>query len=290
MLDAVGIVNALECWTGPIVVQKLGGGISNDNFLVEYGEKRYVVRVNTDVLEHGVLRINDANCNRAAATAGIAPEVFYATENALVIRFINGKTLTEEDIRDDQTLRNILELIKKTHTEAVRLIRGPVCAFWPFRICRDYAFFLEENNSQFGSLLPHLRKQNDRLETYIGSVSLVLGHNDLLAANMIDDGTRLWLIDWEHAGLTSPLFDLANLSTNNGLTATQENWMLEHYFEKPCDEHLAHRFAAMKCASLLREAMWGMVSQINSHLQFDYAAYAQEHLEQFEKQYDALDQ
>ena len=47
-------------------------------------------------------------------------------------------------------------------------------------------------------------------------------HNDLLAANLIDDGEHLWLIDWEHAGLTSPLFDLANLSSNNVLSNSQE--------------------------------------------------------------------
>jgi thiamine kinase-like enzyme len=290
MLDAVQIVKTLDCWTAPITVQKLGGGISNDNFQVEHDGKHYVVRVNTDVPEHGVLRINDANCNRAAAAAGVAPEVFFATENALIIQYIDGKTLSEEDIRHDETLRDLLVLIKKTHVEAARLVRGPVCAFWPFRICRDYAFFLEENNSQFAPLLWRLRQLNDQLETYIGSVSLVLGHNDLLAANVIDDGARLWLIDWEHAGLTSPLFDLANLSTNNGLTTTQENWMLEYYFEQPLKEHLAHQFAAMKCASLLREAMWGMVSQINSRLDFDYVAYAQEHLDRFEQHISQLDQ
>jgi thiamine kinase-like enzyme len=136
--------------------------------------------------------------------------------------------------------------------------------------------------------IPRLREVNERLETIVGQIRPVLGHNDLLAANLIDDGERLWLIDWEHAGISSPLFDLANLSSNNGLAASQETWLLETYFERPLDENLLRRFHAMKCASLLREAMWSMASEITSALDFDYVAYTTEYIGRFEAEYDRL--
>ena len=60
--------------------------------------------------------------------------------------------------------------------------------------------------------------------------TLVFGHNDLLPANLIDDGSRLWLIDWDYAGFNSPLFDLANLASNNQLAEEQEAWLLEAYY------------------------------------------------------------
>ena len=129
---------------------------------------------------------------------------------------------------------------------------------------------------------------NDRVERIVGPVDIVLGHNDLLAANFIDDGMRLWLIDWEHAGLSSPLFDLANLSSNNGLSEAQDTWLLENYFERAGDSLLRHRFQAMKCASLLREAVWSMVSELTSTLDFDYAAYGAENMARFEVEYDRL--
>ncbi|VAW12392.1 Choline kinase [hydrothermal vent metagenome] len=288
MNDAEAIAAGLPCWTGPVRPVRLEGGISNDNFLIEDEGQKFVVRVNGDVPEHGVLRINDANCNRAAAAVGVAPAVRYAAPNAMVVEFIDGRTLAGEDICDQKNLERFLPVLKRTHTHAFRQLRGPVCAFWPFRVCRDYAFFLEESASRQMHDLARLRDINERLEASVGAFTPVLGHNDLLAANFIDDGTKIWLIDWEHAGLTSPLFDLANLSANNGLTEAQDRWLLETYFERPLDDELAHRFGAMKCASLLREAMWGMVSEITSKLEFDFAAYSAEHLTRFNAEYTRL--
>ncbi|MFV2093464.1 MAG: phosphotransferase [Hyphomicrobiales bacterium] len=282
MEKADAIAAGLPCWSGPVSPVRLEGGISNDNFLVEDGGRKYVVRVNGDVPEHGVLRINDVNCNRAAAAVGVAPAVIHAEPGAVVIDFIPGRTYGENDVSDQTNLERILPVLKRTHIEGFRQIRGPVCAFWPFRVCRDYAFFLEENASRHVGDLPRLRDINERLETAVGAFTPVLGHNDLLAANFIDDGEKIWLIDWEHAGLSNPLFDLANLSANNGLSKIQDCWLLENYFEQPLDDELQARFLAMKCASLLRETMWGMVSEISSSLDIDFAAYTAEYKTRFE--------
>ena len=278
----------LPCWSGPVMPVRLTGGISNENFLVDDGGRRFVVRVNGDVPVHGVWRQNDAGCNRAAAAVGVAPAVHYAEARAVVVNFVEGRTYLAEDVRQAANLAKILDLVRRTHGQAVHQLRGPVCAFWPFRVCRNYALFLAENDSRIIPELPKLAAVNQRLEALVGPIDVVLGHNDLLAANFIDDGERIWLIDWEHAGLTSPLFDLANLSSNNGLSQEQEIWLLETYFARAADEALLVRFRAMKCASLLREAMWSMVSEITSGLDFDYAAYAAEYMARFEAEYAGL--
>jgi len=111
------------------------------------------------------------------------------------------------------------------------------------------------------------------------------GHNDLLCGNFIDDGRRLWLIDWDYAGFNSPLFDLANLASNNEYSENLEKQLLEMYFEKTVFADLWKRYFAMKCASLLREAMWSMASEIHSTLDFDYVQYTTENLVRFEKTY-----
>ncbi len=116
----------------------------------------------------------------------------------------------------------------------------------------------------------------------MGRVSVVFGHNDLLAANFIDDGERLWLIDWDYAGFNSPLFDLGGLASNNELPAHSEDALLERYFEAALTDELRHRYAAMKCASLLREAMWSMVSEHSSSVDFDFVAYTDMNLRRFE--------
>ena len=125
-------------------------------------------------------------------------------------------------------------------------------------------------------------EEAEDLEGAVGPIELVFGHNDLLAANFIDDGARLWLVDWDYAGFNSPLFDLGGLASNNQLDEAQEDWLLENYFGDAVDDRLRRRYAAMKCASLLRESMWSMVSEIHSQLDFDYAAYTKENLHRFE--------
>ena len=107
----------------------------------------------------------------------------------------------------------------------------------------------------------------------MGQIDLVFGHNDLLPANFIHDGARMWLIDWDYAGFNSPLFDLGGLAANNGLSERQEARMLSSYFDRAPDAELWRKYKAMKAAAALRETLWSMVSEIYSEIDFDYAAY-----------------
>ena len=127
-------------------------------------------------------------------------------------------------------------------------------------------------------------------ERAVGPIDLVFAHNDLLAANFIDDGARLWLIDWDYAGWGTPLFDLGGLSSNNGFTASENDLMLADYFEKPVDDALRRKLQAMLAASLLRETMWSMISEITSVIEFDYVSYTQENLGRFEAAYVAFEE
>ena len=112
---------------------------------------------------------------------------------------------------------------------------------------------------------------------------IVFGHHDLLPGNVLDDGRRLWLIDWEYAGFGTAMFDLANLADNGGFDAGEENTLLQLYFGRAPEAATLRAFAAMKVASALREALWAMISEI--HLRApgaDYAAYARDCLAKFE--------
>ena len=133
--------------------------------------------------------------------------------------------------------------------------------------------------------MPDLLARVERLEQVVGSIDVVSGHNDLLAANFIDDGVRLWLIDWDYAGFNSPLFDLGGPVSNNQLSKSQTGFVLDRYFGT-VDAALRRRLAAMICASLLREAVWSMVSEVHSTIAFDYAAYTDDYLTRFELAWD----
>jgi thiamine kinase-like enzyme len=167
--------------------------------------------------------------------------------------------------------------------------RGPALIFWPFHVMRDYTARLTEEGSRMAPELPRLARAAEALERAVGRIDLVFGHNDLLAANLLDDGDRLWLIDWEYGAYTSPLFDLGNLASNNELARADERWLLEAYYDAPLTDDLWRRYAAMKCASLLREAMWSMVAELHSPLDFDYAGYTDDYLQRFDTAFAAFD-
>ena len=78
----------------------------------------------------------------------------------------------------------------------------------------------------------------------------------MLPANFLDDGKRLWLIDFEYAGFNTAMFDLAGAASNAGMTAEESEELLAAYFGQKPDAALLRSHAAMQCASLLREAMW----------------------------------
>jgi thiamine kinase-like enzyme len=271
----------LTIWHGEVEPRPLSGGTTNVNFIVENDGRRYVVRVGDDIPIHQIMRFNERAASQAAFFAGISPEVVHTEPGILVMRYIDGRTCTPADIRDPATLGKILPLLKRVHRDIPRFIRGPLLVFWVFHVIRDYAHTLDENGSKYASRLPDLLDVASSLELAIGPVDIVFGHNDLLASNFIDDGDRLWLIDWDYAGFNSPLFDLANLASNNEFERPQEEWMLSVYFGRPPDAELWRSYHAMKCASLLREAMWSMVSEIFSRLDFDYAAYTLDYMDRF---------
>lgn len=279
---AIAKALSLKIWKAPKNASAIEGGITNINVRLEDEGKAYVVRLGEDIPVHGVMRFNELAISKAACEAGLAPRVHHHEPGALVLEFIDASPLEEKDIQDPVLLPDLIELVRRCHHEVAHKLRGPVLTFWVFHVLRDYAATLRDSKSDHLHRLPDLMQAADALKNSVGPIELVLGHNDLLAANILRDGNRLWLIDWEYGGFNSPLFDLGGLATNNGLSADQERQMLELYFDTPLTDSLFHRYTAMKCASLLRETMWSMVSECHSAIDFDYAAYTVENLSRFQ--------
>ena len=287
--DPAARAAGLACWSGPVEPELITGGLTNTNFRVVDRGEPYFVRIGEDIPIHGVLRFNEVAAARAAEAAGLSPALIYSEPGVIVTRYVEGRTFAAEDVRDPANLERIVPLIELCHHEIPKHVRGPVLMFWVFHVIRDYAASLRDGQSRCVPMLGDLLQRAETLEQAVGPIEVVFGHNDLLAANFIDDGRRLWLIDWDYAGFNSPLFDLGGLASNNELSDEQETWLLETYFKRPVDVDLRRRYRAMKCASLLRESMWSMVSEIHSNLDVDYVAYTEENLARFERAYAAFE-
>lgn len=279
-------IRSLPLWNGQPDIAVLEGGITNRNYKVVDGNRTYVVRLGDDIPVHQISRQNEVSASRAAHAAGISPAVIHHQPGVLVLDYIVGRTLGPGDIRSGAYLERIVRLVKQCHRETGRYYRGPAMIFWAFHIIEDYAATLAASGSPHRSRLEELLAMSRLLEARAGPYDIVFGHNDLLAANFLDDGDRLWLIDWDYAGYNTPLFDLGGLASNNELTEAQEKWLLESYFERPLGDDLWQRYQAMKCASLLRETLWSMVSELHSTIAFDYAAYTADNLARFSRAFE----
>ena len=288
--DPAAFAAGLSCWRGPVEPQPIAGGITNLNFSVVDRGQRYFVRIGDDIPVHGIVRANEIAASRAAHAAGIAPAVFHYEPGALVLKFVEGHALSPADVRDPRNFDRILDLVRRCHRDIPGYLRGAAAIFWVFHVVRDYAHTLREGGSRHAGGIPRLLVTAARLEKALGPVDIVFGHNDLLATNFIDDGSRLWLVDWEYAGFNSPLFDLAGLASNSEFPADLRLRLIGGYFGRPADRDLKLRFAAMTAASLLRETMWSMVSEIHSPVDFDYTAYSAENLARFESALTAFDE
>lgn len=282
-------VASLALWQGKVEPRPLGGGITNLNFVVEDGGRRCVVRIGEDILQHGIVRQNELAASRAAAEIGLAPAVLHAEPGVLVLDYLEARPLDAADVRAAGNRERLVAMLRRCHHELPKRLRGPGFMFWVFHVLRDYGHGLREAGSRHLHRLDGLMATAERLERLVGPVEIVFGHNDLLPANILDDGKRLWLVDWEYAGFNSPLFDLGGLASNAEMEPADRDILVETYFERPVSDAFRIQVAAMTTASLLRETMWSMISEIHSSLDFDYAAYTATNLARFEAALTALD-
>jgi thiamine kinase-like enzyme len=275
--DLASVVAAMPAWSRlePEVVP-LGGGITNRNFRVDIASQSFVVRLSgkdTELL--GIDRAAEHQAATAAARAGVAPEVVeYLPElRALITRFVEADPLPPEDLERREVLEQVVRSVKSIHA------MGRITStFDAFGVVRDYRRVAEEHGvrvpDEYGSALAFA----DRIERAFGRAPIQARpcHNDLLNANFLVKEGRVLIVDYEYAGMGDLFFDLGNLSINNGISEDAQMLLLELYFGRVTRAHVA-RLKLMRVMSDFREAMWGVVQQGLSTLDFDYVDYAGRH-------------
>jgi thiamine kinase-like enzyme len=273
-------IRNLDCWQGEVSAEPLLGGLSNESWKVTDGAGAHVVRFGSDYPFHHVDRAREVMAARAAHAAGFAPRVEHAQPGVMVTAFVEARTWNAADMR--AAPERIAATLRDFHSRMPAHVTGPGFMFWVFHVIRDYAGTIRRGDSRFAGDLPLYLQLAGELEAAQVPLPIVFGHHDLLPANILDDGNRLWLIDFEYAGFGTAMFDLAGAASNAGMSDSEARRLLNAYFGAGPDPATLRAFDAMQCASLLREAMWAMVSDL--HLAApgaDYAAYADENLSKF---------
>jgi thiamine kinase-like enzyme len=268
---------ALEPVLGSAVEQPqpLGGGLTNHNYLVRFAGRTVVIRLagdGTDLL--GIDRDQEAAATRNAAELGIGPEVVaqLPEQASLVTQYVVARPLEPAEIRGAR-LEAVVAALRVLH-------EGPPleARFIVTDVLRGYAHAARRSGVPVHPHEAEARAITAEVQRVLtGPEHLPCAcHNDLLAANVLDDGERLWIVDWEYAGMNDRFFDLANLAVNNEFGPDDERALLAAYFGAADDRRLA-RLGLMRLVSDAREAHWGLVQAGASSLDFDFAGYADRH-------------
>jgi thiamine kinase-like enzyme len=256
----------------------LSGGITNRNFRAGFGGGEYVIRVpgkDTSLLE--IDRTAERTANEQAAELGIAPSVAAALDDppCLVTTFIEGSEMTAVELREPATLTHVAEMLAALHNSGNTL----PTEFNSFRVVETYADTARQRGAEipaaYDDALAHARE----IESVLSGPEHdpVPCHDDLLEANFLRAGERIWIVDWEYAGMGDRYFDLGNFAVNNELDDDAGAALLEAYFGKPPDARRMATLGLMRFMSDFREAMWGVVQTAVSDLDFDFVDYAAKH-------------
>ena len=293
--DLNQIIARVPQWAGQNDIQTsfLDGGLTNQNVRVHVAGESFVLRLageNTELL--GIDRQQEFVAHSAAASIGIAPEVVYfiEPEGYLVTRFVNGRSPTLTEIKQPNTIHQIAQLLKQVHA-----LPSISATFSAFDTVRNYEQIARQHNvtfpAQFDSWLDKMRE----IETALASsrrravsplASPAFCHNDLLNGNFLMDngspprrsGGRIFLLDWEYAGMGDVYFDLANFAAHHEFNEEQESQLLDAYFGNVVSTQHAY-LKLMKIMSDFREAMWAMVQISISQLDVDFRDYANQHFD-----------
>jgi thiamine kinase-like enzyme len=260
----------------------LSGGITNRNYRVTAAglKERFVIRLGgNDTHLLGISREVEHAATVAAAGVGVGAEVvaFLRPEGYLVTRFIEGTPMADLDVHAAHVIGRVADSVRRFH-------EGPAIPglFIPIRIVEVYRALAMERGVPIPPEYALAQSIARRIELALITNPLELRpcHNDFLPGNLIDDGSRMRIVDWEYAGMGDPFFDLGNFSVNNDLSADEDAAFLAAYDGegRPRPDRLA-RLVLFRVISDFREAMWGVLQQGISTLEVDFRAYAAEHFE-----------
>ena len=254
-------------------ITPLSGGLTNSNFRVDVDGQPFFVRVpGTSTALLAINRENEYYNARAAHEAGVGPRVLYHLPgyNSMVLEFLNGKTMSKDSLREPGMPARMAQSIKMLHA-------GPrfLTDFNMFRLTEYYLQICNEHQVKIpaGYLerMPTVAIIEQAMS--VKPLETVPCNNDLLAENYIDDGQKLWLIDYEYSGNNDPAFELGNTCQEMEFHDGQIEEVCAAYF----GEATSDKIARMKLNMIMSDVGWGLWAAIQakiSTIDFDFWGWA----------------
>ena len=212
---------------------------------------------------------------RNVVSVGAPVVAYHPEDNLLVLRFIEGRTFGNSDVQAPANIPRIAQACRQLHT-------GPRFAgdFDMFVIQGRYAAVTAELGFRvpagYDGLMPQVEAARRALAVRAGPA--VPCNNDLLAANFIDDGSRIWLIDYEYAGNNDACFELGNIWGECRLSTDALADLVTAYYGRPLRNKIA-RAMLLGMVGKYGWTLWGAIQAATSPIEFDFWSWAMERYE-----------
>ncbi|MGB5558095.1 MAG: choline/ethanolamine kinase family protein [Paracoccaceae bacterium] len=269
--DLATIIEGLDLLKGAGQPQRLGG-LTNRVYRVG----NYCLRVPGAGTEEYIDRKTEAVAAKEAAKAGVSPKVLHvdADTGIMVTRYIDGAvTMTPKEFatRTGAPARAGQALAKLHRSGAIFPFR-----FELFAMIDDYLAILSTKEVDLPDGYHDVVAEAEAIRAALAAhpVALAPCHCDPLCENFLDTGTKMWIVDWEYAGMNDPMWDLGDVSVEAGFNAGQDDAMLRAYFGGEACGFDRGRMVIYKAMCDLLWTLWGLIQLANDNPAEDFRAYA----------------
>jgi thiamine kinase-like enzyme len=256
------------------------GGLTNRVYRVGEGNGAVCLRFPGKGTEEYIDRRIEAVAARAAAKAGVSPDVLHAdpATGVLVTRFV-PRAVTMTPVLFASTpgaAARAGEAFRRLHAS------GPVFEFRfeLFAMIDNYLALLARKDVAFPDGYHDVLREAEAVRAALAArpVPLAPCHCDPLAENFLDTGGRMWIVDWEYSGMNDPMWDLGDLAIEGAFGAAEEEAMLAAYFSGPPPDFDRGRMVIYKAMCDLLWTLWGLIQHANANPADDFQAYANSRL------------
>ncbi|MBL6932560.1 MAG: phosphotransferase [Rhodospirillales bacterium] len=251
------------------------GGLTNLVFKIALDGEAYILRIAGEGTEEYIDRAVEGHNAKVAADAGVSADVLFFDESdgLMLASFIEGETMSSDLFTSlSGSPARAARAFRKLHTSGLEFS----FRFELFSMIDDYLKILNDLGATLPDGYHEVVKEAEAVRRALDAhpARLAPCHCDPLCENFIDDGERMWIIDWEYSGMNDPLWDLGDLSVEAGFTVAQDREMMTAYCNgAPSDAEFA-RMIIYKAMCDLLWTLWGLIQHANDNPVEDFWAYA----------------
>ncbi len=252
------------------------GGLTNLVYRVDAGDRRYLLRIAGEGTEDYIDRKVEGHNARVAAEAGVSAEVlhFDADSGLMLARYLDGCVTMSPELFKSRpgAPARAAEVLKRMHS----------CGR-EFRFRFELFAMIDEYLGLLAKLEAPLPDGYHEVVAEAGAVRQALDanpatlapcHCDPLSENVLDDGARMWVVDWEYSGMNDPIWDLGDVSVEAGFDEAQDREMMAAYCGGEPPAAVYGRMVIYKAMCDLLWTLWGLIQFANKNPVDDFWAYS----------------